>query len=347
MYRSILMACVLACTLSFAVHAKTNGSVTDLPDISVIGQIQGSSSPQNGNQFSIPELEFAFQNYLYPGVKADVFVALHPEESSIELEEGYVTFTDLINTLWPDSSGLDLGSYIGKKHINFGKTNSLHSEQRSSIDRALVAHYFLGGDESLSSTGVFLTKILPLPFFSQLEIGYSKPTKVEDLDNKVIHFSTSLFNTRLWNSIAIDNQELQIGFSGLIELSQNSHNQVWGIDITHQLPLNESAYLLTQAEWMSAQYTNPLDITQQLNQTGWSLGSVYHMNSNTEIGARYDWVQHQTEKDPDETQWNIYGTKQLTETTKLKAQYAINNISQNTASLVFIFGMGPHSHVLQ
>ena len=97
----ILMSMLLLSqSLLFAQEKK----VTDLPDISVIGNFVGSRT-ESKNNFNVQEIEFAFQHYLYPSVKANVFTALHKESNKMnfELEEAYVDFSDITSILLPNS----------------------------------------------------------------------------------------------------------------------------------------------------------------------------------------------------------------------------------------------------
>ena len=122
--KQLIMACLMASLVSIS-HAQTQKKVTDLPNISVIGNIIGVSNDHQ-KTMDVKDIEFSFQHYLYPSVKADVFVGLHKEhgERSLELEEGYVTFLDTLNVVVPNA-GLPsgLGTIVGKKLIGFGKIN--------------------------------------------------------------------------------------------------------------------------------------------------------------------------------------------------------------------------------
>ena len=58
-------------------QTKSNAAKpTSLPDISVIGNVVGQSNDTK-KDLSLKELEIAFQHYLYPSVKANVFLAFH------------------------------------------------------------------------------------------------------------------------------------------------------------------------------------------------------------------------------------------------------------------------------
>ena len=112
---------------------------------------------------------------LYTSVSTSVFAALHREDDdtmAFELEEAYVTFSDFYSIIMPDSkTSLGLGATIGKKLIPVGKVNSLHPEQYAFVDRPIAIQQFFGSGEGLSGEGGYLFYLLPLPFFSQVELG--------------------------------------------------------------------------------------------------------------------------------------------------------------------------------
>ena len=101
----------------------TFAQATKLPDISVIGNLLATSSDES-KTFEVKEIEFSFQHYLYSGVKANIFAALHKEESgerAFELEEAYVDFSNVSDVVFGISQKeFQLGAIIGKKFLNIG-----------------------------------------------------------------------------------------------------------------------------------------------------------------------------------------------------------------------------------
>jgi len=127
------------------------------PDISVIGDTRlwvtnDASDPKEGRlQIELKSAEFAFQGYLNPYVRADVFAGYH--EGSFELEEAYATFL----------RGLPLGlqSKVGRYRVDFGKLNTLHPHAYSFLDTPLVHQEYLG-HEGLADVGVNLNGQVPI-----------------------------------------------------------------------------------------------------------------------------------------------------------------------------------------
>ena len=151
-----------------SLNAQAKEVATDLPDISVIGNFLGKKTDKK-KSFTVQEIEFAFQHYLYPTVRSDIFVGLHKEENGtrkIELEEGYVTFSDLMGVLMPNQNiKLGLGAKVGKKLVGIGRINPLHPGQWQFTDRPIAVTQFLG-EHGLAAEGGELSYLLPLPFFS-------------------------------------------------------------------------------------------------------------------------------------------------------------------------------------
>ena len=59
---------LLVLTVSTNTMAKTTKTVTDLPDISVIGKFLGTNVSDT-NTFDVGEVEFMFQHYIAPSVR--------------------------------------------------------------------------------------------------------------------------------------------------------------------------------------------------------------------------------------------------------------------------------------
>jgi hypothetical protein len=110
------------------------------PDISVIGDArafvtdEATDTREGDLQLDLTSAEFAFQGYLNPFARADVYVGYHDEE--FELEEAYATILRGI------PGGVQLRA--GKYRVDFGKLNLLHPHAYSFLDTPLVHQEFLG-----------------------------------------------------------------------------------------------------------------------------------------------------------------------------------------------------------
>lgn len=357
MKKSIMAFLMLSISFG-SVQAQTKQTATDLPNISVIGNFLGTHT-KNETSFDVKEIEFSFQHYLYPSVKADIFAALHKEDSGerhFELEEGYITFSDLLGVIIPDSDfNLGIGALVGKKLLNVGKINPLHPEQRDFVNRPIVIKQFLGEEEGLSPEGAQLSYLLPFDFFSQLEMGYwtasSHEEEIgEEHEESSIEYSNRIFNTRLWNSFTIDNsKELEVGFSyviGNVGAAIDTDKQtIYGMDITYTHELSTNQELKFQSELYQALYGD--DGEERASQSGGFLSGFMKLNDYYQTGIRYGFLGKHGDEGLVTNQWSILLTRQLTDTSKFKIQYNTGENVDNTLSAQFIFGMGPHSHVLQ
>lgn len=353
------------CLLSMAtttLFAQTQQAATDLPNISVIGNFEAAYSDSD-KTFDVKELEFSFQNYLYPTVKADVFAALHKEDSgerNFELEEAYVTFLDPVRLWFPNAdTNLGLGALIGKKKLGIGKVNPLHPEQWKFVDRPIAVQQFLGGDEGLAAEGAQLSHLLPVPFFSQVELGYwtaaphdeheDEETEETEEDHGV-EFEDSLITARLWNSFAVsDSKELEWGISYLLAnaSAESSDDQadVIGTDLTFTQEFYSGKQLQLQAEYYQANYGEEGE--EKETQTGGYLSGWLKLNPYYQTGIRFGTLGTHGDEGDTQSQWSFLITRQLTETSKFRLQYNTGENIESTLYAQFIFGMGPHAHVLQ
>ncbi len=124
------------------------------PDIAVIGNFLGAagSNPQVPTPaFQMQEVEVSFQAAVDPYARADFYVAIG-QDGSVDLEEGYATFTSL---------PLGLLAKVGKLRAAFGKVNQMHNHVLPWTDRPLMTDNLLGGDEGLSDAGFSVSRLIP------------------------------------------------------------------------------------------------------------------------------------------------------------------------------------------
>jgi hypothetical protein len=114
------------------------------------------------NGFNLQEAEFRFVSDVDPYFRADLTLAID-REGEIELEEGYVTSSQLPGDILPRGLSLKAGKFF----TAFGKHNLLHTHQFPFIDRPLVSVAAFG-DEGLNEPGVELSYLFPTPWFSEL-----------------------------------------------------------------------------------------------------------------------------------------------------------------------------------
>ncbi len=137
------------------------------PAISVIGNLIGAlgNNPALGSPPTVaatplepvPSLEMAesevgFSAAVDPYARADFFLSFG--QQGVDLEEGYLTFHSL------PAGFLVKG---GKMRTPFGKVNTFHRHVLPWVDRPLVTHHLVGGEEGISDAGFLVSHLLPAP----------------------------------------------------------------------------------------------------------------------------------------------------------------------------------------
>jgi hypothetical protein len=138
----------------------TNAKVFN-PDMAVIGDFLGAlgkTSPANIGVTPDPALqmhesEAAFQAVVDPYARADFFISFG--EHGVDLEEGFLTFTELPGGLL---------TKVGKMRAAFGKVNSLHNHVLPWADRPLVMNNLVGGEDGISDAGISVARLIPNPW---------------------------------------------------------------------------------------------------------------------------------------------------------------------------------------
>ena len=134
------------------------------PAIAVIGNflgVAGTNAVEDRPSLEMRESEISLQAIVDPYARADFFVSV--SNDGVELEEGFVTFTQL---------PADLLVKVGKFKAQIGKVNLMHTHVLPWADEPLPIVNLLGGEEGWSDSGVSVARIFPLPgdTFSELTL---------------------------------------------------------------------------------------------------------------------------------------------------------------------------------
>lgn len=349
------------------------GTPANLPDISVIGVIEGHTSSNKADdtrgRLEFKEVETAFQGYIYPEMKADVFLALHKhgDEYASEICEAKVSFLRL-------ASGLS--AEVGKVNAEIGKLNKAHSHTRPMIDQPAALTNFLGA-HAFNPQGGVLKYLLPLPFYAQLQAGaWQGPShehhveadntaEVLAVDGSTVtavlapeeteDFSPAgkVYTARLNMAFPLSSgTELELGLSGLKGKGSHwEHHEdnikLAGADFT--LKFWPSAYrrLTLQGEYLRLVREVPVGT---LKRDGLYVLVNYRPSKYWDFGARFDYAENAFPGITYERDYSLIATRRLTETTLLRAQYKHVNLSGEKTDegwVQLIFGLGPHSHELE
>ena len=156
---------VLLAAAADSVGAQTRPAQSLNPDISVIVDFLADLSPaeprvtENGQRFSVREVELGLQAAVDPFFRGDAFLALHGGE--IEIEEAYLTALALPG---------ELQARIGRFALPMGRVNLTHRPELLTLEYPLVIRTYFG-EEGYSGTGLAASRIFaPLGFFQSIEI---------------------------------------------------------------------------------------------------------------------------------------------------------------------------------
>lgn len=195
----------------------------------------------------VQELEMRFTGNVDTYLRGDITLAMETTDS-IAIEEMIADFLVTRN----------LSFSAGKFLAPFGKHNRLHTHQFAFVDASLVNEEIFG-EEGLNETGMGLNVLLPLPYFSELNL------QVLEGDN------TTLFNGRLNDDFAylahsanlFDlNKDLTLELGGSFAYGKNSfasgpydHTEVLGADLRFKYkPSGRERYqtLIWQSEFITS-----------------------------------------------------------------------------------------------
>jgi hypothetical protein len=133
--------------------SAVTGSKVFNPDMAVIGDFLGAAGRNLVNPnpaLEMHESEAAFQAVVDPYARADFFISFG--EQGVNLEEGFLTFTELPGGLL---------TRVGKMRAAFGKVNSLHNHVLPWADRPLVINNLVGGEDGINDAGFSVARLIP------------------------------------------------------------------------------------------------------------------------------------------------------------------------------------------
>ena len=219
-----ILIIILVSTVAHAQKTKSRGNSFN-PDIGInvlfLNQNSDRDSTEDGIKLQESELQFSSDVDTYFTAKALLAVAEEAGEYGVEPEEVYVETIALPHVTLK----------VGKSKMPLGKHNQLHKHGFPFINAPLINETILG-DEGLNETGVGASALVPLPWFSELNLNYTQGEN-DDLfnsnsnDNKVI---VSKFKN-LWD--LSDAITLELGLSGAKgRNSDNLDTYLYGADLT-------------------------------------------------------------------------------------------------------------------
>lgn len=351
----------LAVIISLIICTITYSQTTVNPDISVIGDMRVSIHDQKGTDdyskldLALHEIEIAANGYLNPFTRADVFLAIHGPEASIEIEEAYMTIV----------RGLPLGLQMkaGQYLLDFGKINTQHPHQWSWIERPLVYQVMFGNDGlrdvSLNFSGQYPLGKSALNLSANLMRGHIGGHHHNDEGNEVVEeeearpdlgicMRSSIF-TMLSKFTAFD-----FGIStlrGEVDPNENHYATMTAIDF--KLKWRPDSYRSLTFIGEALQNRRTVDDedspsgSKDITSYGGFFAMDYQFRKRWDSGVFVDYTQGVNDSDENQTGYGIFaGFALVEETTRfgllLRRDDNLENVQWNTALVQILWSLGPH-----
>jgi hypothetical protein len=294
-------------------------------------------------------VEVAFQDRVAPNLRADFFLSAEKEADwTTEVEEGYLT--------WSNPLGVrNLSTRFGKLRTPFGKLNPQHPHTWRFVDQPSVISAFLGPD-GLNSDGAVLQYLLPIPgLFANVEVGGWQTVSSAEEGLGFAGTGHDAYSARLWFGKEVGrDRELELGFSryqgkGMPQgITDTRRLAINGVDLTYRAFPGAYRRIVVQGEAIQHHTSGPGS-----DRTRWGgyLDLAYRPNQYWEGGIRGDYTQFPFPTRGQETAGSAYLTRFLTEQTSLRLELRHGSRPERhdftEVFLQFLFGFGPHSHLLQ
>ena len=294
---------------------------------------------------SLRESEVALQAIVDPYARADFFLSF--SENSVEVEEGFVTFTSL---------PLGLLAKVGRMRVAFGKINTLHLHVLPWPDAPLPIVNLLGGEEGWKGTGISLARLIPMPadIFSELtaQVFRGEAEGLFELRNR----SDIAYNGhyRLFKDLS-EATNLDLGFSYGAGPNATSTDETrrWtkleAIDFTLRWkPLRTGNYRSAslRGELFRSRRDEPQELGGKQTARGWFLSGEYQLAKRWFAGARVESSDHADDASKRDTGQAVILTFWPSEFSQVRGElrrrrYA-GGITANEALLQLQFAIGAH-----
>src|ERR1700730_12909041 len=322
------------------------------PDISVIGDFLGGADtgtvPALSQQQPFPsmqmhESEIGLQAIIDPYARGDFFISFG--EAGVNLEEGYITFTAL-----PQS----LVVKVGKMRSAFGKVNMMHNHVLPWIDRPLVTTNLVGGEDGIDAPGVSIQRIIPAPkeIFLEATGQVFRGDSGDGLQSVFKSWQRSDVSTvahlRSYKDIT-ESTNVDLGLSyarGYNDFGPNFLTNLYGVDATVRWkPLRRSIYhsFVGRGELFWSQ-RHPLPVEQRA--FGFYTSADYQLGRRWFLGGRFDRSARRQFANLTDQGGSIVLTYWPSEFSQIRGQYRYTNYAENRSAnellLQLIFSLGAH-----
>ena len=368
----------MAVVLLLAVGAPAFAQTTVNPNISVIPRFllstdDGSRLPAKREfsrpDFTLDELEVAFQAYLNPYARADVFISKSGlDDSPIEVEEAYASVLRGLP--------LDLNLRLGKYRTEFGKLNTLHPHAWPFISTPLSFERFLG-EEGINDVGFSVSFLVPAgdDIYSRVSVDLLRGASVTAIDpisgglnggpglQDTTGAGPYYANAARWMAFMSlsDYSDLEVGLSGLTGIHDPYHRLRFyygNLDFKYKWKPDEYRTLVLQGEGLlnhrrvaHLQGGSGAASLKSVNSYGAYVFGDYTFHKVYSVGARYDWTESPySPSDRAHAAAVFIGYYPVEETMVVRLELRRTwydpveapSTFVNSIGLEFMFSMGPH-----
>ena len=331
--------------------AATGASISNAkvfnPDIAVIGDFLGAvgrpnTDPANGvlplPLFEMHESEAAFQAVVDPYARADFFISFG--EEGVDLEEGYVTFTELPGGLL---------TKVGKFRAAFGKVNTLHNHVLPWTDRPLVTNNLVAGEDGIDNAGISVARLIPNPWFFLEATGQVLRGDSGDVQSPLFtstqrsHFAY-VGHLRGYQDIS-ESTNIDIGASvahgynasGVPVGINDFTTRLFGVDATLRWkPLQRSIYhsFVGRSEVIWSRREQPTGVQ---NASGFYVSGDYQFARRWFAGVRFDGSDRPDNAQLRDSGWSGVLTYWPSEFSQVRGQYRFTNWAVGPSANEFLF----------
>jgi len=288
--------------------------------------------PFNKNRgFNLNYAEFTMHSTVGPYFDTDAIFHLHPNE--FEIEEAYITTRKL-----PANLQIKAGQF----RSGFGRINAIHQHAQHFVSQPLVYEAMLGV-EGIKDAGIALHWVAPTDNYimagvealqgsNELSFGYPENS------NLVVGYLKTGFDLGE-NSTVLTGASVAKG-----KTPDNKDSSIYGAELTLKYILDSYSSLSWQSEYLYRDRDNA-------KQAGLYSQLVYNMNSNWEMGTRYDAITKNLKNQPDDLKkYSAIIDYKPFEFSKLRLQYTLDKSKsfggkrkdENEITLEFLIEAGAH-----
>lgn len=348
-----------------AYDKKTKEAELPLTSVILNTELNLSDNPANDNKdkFRLKEAEIALSGYLHPDVKGD-FVAAFEQvyegddvSTETDIEEAYVKFLNL---------PFGVQATVGRKFLDFGRLNPVHSHHWNFTETPLVMQNFIG-NHSWGDDGLYLSYLIPNPMdwywnfslgvYNGKNMGHSHSHSHDEAEEHDEHEHVSFGEELIsWDGHVYlgrmlvdfpfsDNLNTSLGYT--LAADDNSRNRLHGVDFVmkYQWP---STY--RKVKWHS-EFFKLEDDEKQINPYGLFSYLTLGLNKNWETGIKYDYSEFADNDKESADAFSLFLTYYFNHTMYVRLEGQRKNhasgLDEDQVFLQFVWGIGPHAHGMQ